>query len=246
MTAGALSRTWKRITRSPLGWALAASLILHTAAAAGFHFLFQPLAPEPLAPRTIALVTLAQMPAKPQARIEPTPRPKPAPPLHRVRTQEPARTPMPQVLPLAKPITPDPRSAAIPVFKAPPRRPAAPAPSHHASAPPAPKQPIQNKVATLPALHPPGYGQPDLANARPRYPWLSRQKGEQGRVVLRVSVDATGRAAAVTVAQSSGFGRLDRAAKRAVETWRFTPARRGGRALAGSVDVPVSFRLSDG
>lgn len=231
----------------PLGWALGASLILHTAAAAGFHFLFQPQAPEPLAPRSVALVTLAHMPPKPEANptpaTKPAPQAQPTPPVHKVRTSDAAPTP------LAKPITPDPRRATIPIFKAPPRRPAYHAMATPTPAPapePAPMPPAQNEVAALPPLHPPGYGQPGHANARPRYPWLSRQKGEQGRVVLRVSVDMNGRTTEVMVVQSSGFGRLDRAARRAVESWRFTPAHRGGRDVAGTVDVPISFRLSDG
>ncbi len=236
-----------------LRWALGASLILHTAAAAGFHFLFQPQAPEPQATRTVALVTLAHLPSRPEtssvpvAKPSPTPKPqvKPAPPIQKVSAPDAAPTP------LAKPITPDPRRDAIPVFKSPPRRPAyqamaTPKPAPATVPAPAPAPPAQSEVAALAPLHPPGYGQPGHANARPRYPWLSRQKGEQGRVVLRVSVDVNGRATGVTVVQSSGFGRLDRAARRAIETWRFTPAHRGGRDVAGTVDVPVSFRLSDG
>jgi protein TonB len=92
---------------------------------------------------------------------------------------------------------------------------------------------------------PPHYGVSGFANPRPRYPWLSRQKGEEGRVVLRVAVDEGGRAIDVAVLASSGYGRLDRAAASAVRRWRFAPARRAGRAVLGAVDVPVTFRLSD-
>ncbi len=225
-----------------LAWALGASAILHTATAAGFHFLFQPQAPEPQATRTVALVTLAHLPPRPEA--SPTPQAKapieskPAPLVHK------ARAPAPVPAPLAKPMTPDPRLATEPIFKAPPRKPLPPAPPRQAMATPA--QATKTEIAALPPLHPPGYGQPGHAKERPRYPWLSRQKGEQGRVVLRVSVDVTGRATGVRVLRSSGFGRLDRAARRAVEKWRFTPAHMGGRSVVGTVDVPVSFRLSDG
>jgi protein TonB len=98
--------------------------------------------------------------------------------------------------------------------------------------------------ATAPT-QPPGYGQAGLANPPPRYPWLARQKGEQGRVLVRVQVDREGRAAHVELARSSGHGRLDRAALRALRQWRFTPARRAGAAVPGVIDVPVTFRLSD-
>jgi protein TonB len=92
---------------------------------------------------------------------------------------------------------------------------------------------------------PPRYGISGFANPRPRYPWLSRQRGEEGRVVLRVAIDEAGHATGVTVAASSGHERLDRAAAAAVRRWKFAPARRAGRAIPGAVDVPVTFRLSD-
>lgn len=83
-----------------------------------------------------------------------------------------------------------------------------------------------------------------LGNPRPRYPWISRRRGEQGRVVLEVAVAADGRAKEVRVKRSSGFARLDRAALAAVRAWRFSPALRGGRAVAGRIDVPIAFRLT--
>ena len=94
-------------------------------------------------------------------------------------------------------------------------------------------------------MAPPRYGVGGFANPRPRYPWLSRQRGEEGRVILRVAVDVEGRATDVSVLATSGHGRLDRAAASAVRRWRFAPAQHAGRAVPGSVDVPVTFRLSD-
>ena len=83
-----------------------------------------------------------------------------------------------------------------------------------------------------------------LDNPRPKYPVLSRRLGEQGRVLLRVFVDADGRAHDVQVHGSSGFARLDGAAKEAVEHWQFTPARQRGGAVGAWVVVPVSFTLN--
>ena len=91
---------------------------------------------------------------------------------------------------------------------------------------------------------PPRYGLPGLANPRPDYPWLARERGEQGRVVVRVIVSDAGRAQRVEVARSSGHDRLDRAALAALARWRFEPARRGGHAVPGTVEVPVTFKLS--
>jgi len=82
-----------------------------------------------------------------------------------------------------------------------------------------------------------------LRNPPPAYPTLSRRIGEQGRVVLRVLVSAAGSPQAVEIRESSGHPRLDRAAREAVERWRFVPAKRGDQPIAAWVLVPVSFSL---
>jgi protein TonB len=82
-------------------------------------------------------------------------------------------------------------------------------------------------------------------NPPPAYPDLARRRGWEGRVVLRVTVDATGRAAAVAVGSTSGHAVLDAAAAAAVRNWRFEPARLAGVPVIAAVDVPVSFRLTD-
>ncbi|MCZ7653034.1 MAG: energy transducer TonB [Rhodocyclaceae bacterium] len=83
-------------------------------------------------------------------------------------------------------------------------------------------------------------GQPE-----PAYPVSSRRRGEEGRVMLRVFVDAQGRAAKVEVQESSGHNRLDESAVTAVARWRFVPARRGSEPLAAWVRVPIVFSLRD-
>jgi protein TonB len=82
-----------------------------------------------------------------------------------------------------------------------------------------------------------------LHNPKPSYPAASRRLGEQGRVVLRVRVSAQGLPLAVEVKQSSGFSRLDAAARAAVERWRFIPARQGSDSVDSSVLVPLQFAL---
>ncbi len=83
-----------------------------------------------------------------------------------------------------------------------------------------------------------------LGNRPPRYPALARQRKEEGRVVLHVIVDAQGNVASLSVARSSGSRLLDDAAVDAVRRWRFAPARRAGVPVAGSVEVPILFRLT--
>ncbi len=82
-----------------------------------------------------------------------------------------------------------------------------------------------------------------LHNPRPVYPAASRRLGEEGRVILRVRVSAQGLPLAVDIKQSSGFPRLDEAARAAVERWRFVPAKQGPEAIESSVLVPLQFTL---
>lgn len=82
-----------------------------------------------------------------------------------------------------------------------------------------------------------------LNNPEPRYPYAALRRRLEGRVLLRVDVDATGRATHVIVRRSSGFPILDEAAISAVLAWRFRPAIVGGTAGPGTIDVPIEFRL---
>lgn len=80
-------------------------------------------------------------------------------------------------------------------------------------------------------------------NPPPAYPRVARRRGAEGTVLLEVLVTEEGRVDALRVAESSGHDLLDKAALRAVEAWRFRPGRRGDRAVAMRVLVPVRFRL---
>ena len=80
-------------------------------------------------------------------------------------------------------------------------------------------------------------------NPAPRYPQEARRRGQQGEVVLRVTITPVGEARRVRVLRSSGYDRLDEAAREAVTRWRFEPARRAGRPVEGLLDIPVVFRL---
>jgi periplasmic protein TonB len=75
------------------------------------------------------------------------------------------------------------------------------------------------------------------------YPAASRRLSEEGRVVVRVDVDATGRASAWKVAGGSGFARLDAAAACVIRRLEFNPGHHDGAAVAASVMLPIVFRL---
>jgi len=82
-----------------------------------------------------------------------------------------------------------------------------------------------------------------LRNPPPPYPPLSRRMGEEGKVILRVSVNAQGTAESVEVHTSSGSSRLDDSALRTVRSWRFIPAKRGDVTVQSFVLVPIIFKL---
>jgi protein TonB len=75
----------------------------------------------------------------------------------------------------------------------------------------------------------------------PRYPPESQRGRERGTVVLRVLVDAVGRPAQIQIEQSSGYARLDDAARVAVEKALFRPHEVNGVAQPAQVLIPIEF-----
>jgi protein TonB len=194
---------------------LSVALALHALAAA-ILFSYEPARKALLAaaPIMVDLILPAKVDApKPQV---PTELPKPRPVAKTVQK------------PIESPVLTVPAEAPSPVTAPPP--PALPAEVAASAAPPAQlTQPIFNADY--------------LNNPAPLYPPTSRRLGEQGRGVLRVLVNAGGSADEVQLRTSSGFQRLDEAARDAVRRWKFVPARRGPEPVPAWVLIPFSFRL---
>jgi len=72
----------------------------------------------------------------------------------------------------------------------------------------------------------------------PVYPSSSQRAGNEGTVLLEITVDTNGRAVGVLVTRSSGFDALDAAAVQAVKQWRFNHP-----ATLVKVHVPITFKL---
>jgi len=110
-------------------------------------------------------------------------------------------------------------------------------------------EPINTQVAeikpakTIEEYTPPSFSAEYLHNPAPEYPPQAKRRGEQGRVLLRVTVSETGEATVVLVSQSSGYALLDQSALQAVRAWRFAPARFNNHAVVAEVTVPVKFTL---
>ena len=157
---------------------------------------------------------------KPIAKSKPIPKPRPKPPEPKRVVTAPVEAPTPVAAPAPQPPSPEPEPAPEPVV---------------ASAPPAPPPVV---VVTAPV-----FNAAYLNNPPPGYPPLSRRIGEEGRVILRVLVNASGSADEVQIRDSSGHARLDNAARETVQRWRFVPAKRGEHPIAAWVLIPISFKL---
>jgi periplasmic protein TonB len=76
------------------------------------------------------------------------------------------------------------------------------------------------------------------------YPAASRRLNEEGRVIAKVTIGAQGSALSRSVAESSGFARLDSAALNCViRKLEFVAGRRDGQAVAAEAMLPIVFRL---
>jgi periplasmic protein TonB len=75
----------------------------------------------------------------------------------------------------------------------------------------------------------------------PVYPAESKRKRERGTCILRVMVDSNGRPAQIQVERSSGYDRLDSAAREAVEKALFHPYEVNGVAQPAQVLIPIEF-----
>lgn len=77
----------------------------------------------------------------------------------------------------------------------------------------------------------------------PAYPRLARRAGEEGSVLCRIHIRADGTVERVEVVESSGFERLDEAAREGLLVWRFDPRREDGTAVAEARLHRITFRL---
>ena len=197
-------------------------------------------------PKLEEVIPPAPPPPKPvlpptPSKAVPTPAPRPIP--QPTTAPVPSPAPMPLALNNPSPAPNAPTGSATPAPTSPPApaaAAAAPVAASPALVPPTPSPPSSPApVAQLPVL--------DVEHGdnqyREDYPKLSLRLGEEGRVVVRVTVGPDGKPTAPTIAKTSGFDRLDRAGVATVMRWRFKPGTRGGAAEAMSVLVPVDFKL---
>ena len=154
--------------------------------------------------------------------------PPPPPSIPQVVAPPPiVQTPAP---PVPVQTTPDPTPVPVPVAAVS----IAPMPSAAPAAPPAPPSMVQGG----------DLGTQMVSGKPPRYPIDSRRKREQGTVILTLTLGIDGAVDAIAVTQSSGFPRLDNAARDAVKGWRWKPMIRSGQPMRvrGVVEIPFVLR----
>jgi protein TonB len=176
------------------------------------------------APIMVSLIAPAEQP-KP---LPPPPQPSPQPVVKPKSTPLIAAAPTPSPAPVAF-VAPAPEPAPVAV--------ALPAPAAP-PAPPAPPVAAPAQPKTIPASALRYVVEPPI-----EMPLLSRRAREQGRVMLRVVVDAQGRPKDVMVHKSSGFARLDEQAVWAMRQARFKPYMENGQAIEAAALAPFDYEL---
>lgn len=158
--------------------------------------------------------------------------PPPAPP--KLTSPPPVYIPPPQVT-VQAPVPPPPVAAVTTVKPAEPAPAAAPAGTGPPEAPPGP--PAPKAVVRTPALV-------DAKSCRePPYPLASRRENETGIVRLSILIDVDGRVLDSKVERSSGYRRLDEAARAGLALCNFKPATIDGKAVRSWEPFAYEWKL---
>jgi protein TonB len=189
---------------------------------------FQKISPEPKPKIKTAQKPVAR-PEKKAAALQKVP-------VVRKRAPEPASKPKPIAETVAS-LVPSPEPPAIdktrePVFPQ-RKRDVDPVPAELAGIPESP----ETEEVRVPARI--------LGSVRPAYPRYSRRYNQEGTVVLQVEISSKGEQINITVIGSSGYSRLDQEAIRTLERASFAPARLGGREVASTKQITVTFKLEE-
>jgi protein TonB len=172
-----------------------------------------------------------------RAEAPPLPKPPPAAPKPPPSSKMPVATPSPTPVPVAIP-APVPMAIADPAPSA-----NAPAGVTHAPAAVAAAVAVPGAPVPAPKVELPSSDAQYLQNPKSEYPRLSRQRNEQGKVVVAVFIGTDGTAQKAEIKVSSGYERLDQAALATVKSWRYVPGKRGGVPEAMWFNVPINFVL---
>ncbi|MES1146866.1 MAG: energy transducer TonB [Solimonas sp.] len=118
--------------------------------------------------------------------------------------------------------------------------------------------PLSNASNEKPTFTPPAVPNPDVIvkpRQDPKHPFgniddyypaaAKRGDGQEGLVVISVTIGVDGRSSDVKVVTSSGFPLLDEAAVKFGSTVRMLPATKNGAPFPYTVNLPIRFRLKN-
>jgi periplasmic protein TonB len=80
--------------------------------------------------------------------------------------------------------------------------------------------------------------------AKPKYPEIARRTRAEGTVVVTVWLSANGTILDIIPCTNSGPLILERSAVNAAGRCKFLPAKKNGRPVRSTVNVPFSFRMN--
>jgi len=201
--------------------------------------------------RFVEIAPQVQVAAAPPAPTPPAPPPEPKPkPKPKPKPIPPKPKPLPK--PPPKPVPPPPEPAPPPetALSQPTPEPAPePAPVPESTQPPSGKPESSERTASPQA---PVSNEPRQVSSiaylgnppEPEYPRTSRRLVEEGKVLIRIRVNTSGRVEEAKVEKSSGFSRLDDAALEAAKRGRFKPYTENGVAMIAETLMPFTFSLS--
>ena len=79
---------------------------------------------------------------------------------------------------------------------------------------------------------------------KPVYPASATRRGQQGTVVLLLTIDTQGNVSNARIAKSSGFPALDAAVLKVAPEWEFYPFTRDGVPVSRTINWPYEFKLN--
>lgn len=106
--------------------------------------------------------------------------------------------------------------------------------------PPAPPAPV---APPAPAIRTGATIQAGASCAKPDYPSASRRLEEEGTVTLKFLIGTDGRVLQAEIEKSSGFNRLDEAARNALSKCQFRPGTVDGKAEQSWASMKYTWRL---
>ncbi|MEK6750299.1 MAG: energy transducer TonB [Pseudomonadota bacterium] len=147
------------------------------------------------------------------------------------------RTPPRAIVPRAISVEPAPTQTRV-MPDTPAVAESAPAPAQIPAAAVPPIAQAEPEIATAAQFDSRYTAAPDSA-----YPARAKRLRQQGVVIVRTTIDASGHIEFAHVLTSSGYTILDEAALAYVRTIPFIPARQGAHAITSQADIPVRFSL---